>query len=76
MAKKQILNLIEWNESATGGYDTDGHPIVERRFKIDTIKNSIDFRPGLFLNELQVRDLLNTGQWEINLRQSRNSDFS
>lgn len=76
MAKKQILNLIEWTEKATKNFDKDGHTIVERRFKIDTIKNSIDFKAGQLLNELQVRDLLNTGQWEINLRQTRNSDFS
>jgi hypothetical protein len=81
MAKKQILNLVEMGESIVqenGGakLDKDGFAVTERRFMVDSIKNSIDFKAGQKISEFKVRDLLSNSAFEVNVRRSRNSDFS
>jgi hypothetical protein len=63
------LNLIDWRSCAgSPRFSEDDH------FKIESMKNTIDYQAGQFLKSLTVQDLITMG-WNINIRQTKESDF-
>jgi hypothetical protein len=72
-SKTPTINLVDYRSLSKreGGhprYDADDH------FRIESLKNTIDYRAGQFVKEITVKDLINMG-WNVNIRATRNSDF-
>lgn len=73
VSKAATINLVDYRSLSMreGGhprFDPDDH------FRIETVKNTIDYRPGTYIKETTVKDLINMG-WNVNIRATRNSDF-
>jgi len=70
MPKDPTINLIDFRTICKNNpqYNPEDH------FKIDSLKNTIDYRAGQFIQEITVKDLINMG-WNVNIRQTKNSDF-
>lgn len=71
MPKDPTINLIDFRSICKNNQSYN--PSDE--FKIDSLKNTIDYRAGQFITEITVKDLINMG-WNVNIRQTRNSDFN
>ena len=74
VAKAATINLIDYRylsmrEGGHPHHDADDH------FRIESLKNTIDYRAGQFIKEITVKDLINMG-WNVNIRATRESDFS
>lgn len=73
-AKDPVINLIDFRHLAStpGGHPRFG---VNDHFRVDTMKNTTQYRAGSFLTEIIVNDLINLG-WTVNIRQPAERDFS
>jgi len=79
--KKLTINLVELEQAKkdeNGNWIIDEETrlgIMERVFLVDTIKNSIDFKPGEKLSQDTVTELITLGAFDVNVRRPKDSDF-
>ena len=53
---------------------TESPRIPEPLFKIETVKNSIDYEPDGYLNPEVVANLCDNPEWDVHIRGLRDSD--
>jgi len=65
---KPTINLVDIRHHASYHDDPD------HAFLVDTVKNTIEPRPGAYVSEQQVQDYLGMN-WTVNIRRPKDSDF-
>ncbi len=70
-SKTPTINLIDWRKIAD---NSNYEPEKEKHFKVESLKNTIDYRPKQYLTSEEAQDLINKG-WNVNIRGTKDSDF-
>ena len=69
MAHREVtLNLIDFRRFEEY-YKKDQH------FRVEKIKNSIDWKAGEWLTEVTIQDLITNSYTKVNVREAKDNDF-